>query len=174
VEWTAEARARLERAPAFVRPGIEKLMARRCRERGRAVVDSEFLTEIRNESMLLVAKCLRGFGLDALSSDAFDVARAKMRKLPRKLEVIGEIERFLAARTGKNAAMLEKFRGYLERIPARGLLWTEEALAQLERVPEDRRAEVKARIEAAAREARERLVSGAVVDRYVKIDRDLR
>ncbi len=169
VVWTPEARARLDRAPAFVRPGIEKLMAKRCGERGRAVVDSEFLTEIRNESMLLVAKCLRGFGFDALSADAFDVARAKMRKLPRKLEVIDEIERFLRARTERNSMVLTKFARYLEMIPERGgLLWTEEARARLERVPEHLRPLVAQMVESTARQERARLVSGGVVERCLE------
>jgi hypothetical protein len=163
--WTAEARERLDRAPAFVRPGIVKLMAKRARERGRAVVDSEFLTEIRNESMLLVARCLRRFGLEELSSEAFDVARARMHRLPGKLRVIGEIERFLAGRTERNAMVLAKFQRYLEMIPDRGLPWTEEALARIQRVPDGVRPLARQAIETAAREARERLVSGAVVDR---------
>ncbi len=165
--WTEEARERLAHAPAFVRPGIVKLMAKRARERGRTVVDSAFLTEIRNESMLLVAKCLRGFGFEDLTLDAFDVAKAKMRKLPHKVEVIGEIQRFLAERTQKNEMVLAKFQRYLATMPERGLPWTEEALARIQRVPEGLRPLVREAIEAAAREARERLVSGEVVDRYL-------
>ena len=140
-------------------------MARRARERGRTTVDSAFLTEIRNESMLLVAKCMRGFGFEELSMGAFDVAKAKMRRLPKKLEVIDEIRAFLAERTERNAMVLTRFQRYLETIPARGVPWTEEALARIQRVPEPLRGRVRQAIEAAAREARERLVSGAVVDR---------
>lgn len=163
--WTEEARQRLARAPAFVRPGIVKLMARRARERGRCVVDSAFLTEIRNESMLLVARCIRGFGFEELSLDAFAVAKQKMRRLPRKVAVIGEIERFLAARTEKNAMVLAKFQRYLDALSARGLPWTEEALARIQRVPQGLRPLVERAIEARARELRARLVSGQVVDR---------
>ena len=111
-------------------------MARRARERGRTAVDSAFLTEIRNESMLLVAKCMRGFGFEELSMGAFDVAKAKMRRLPKKLEVIDEIRAFLAERTERNAMVLTRFQRYLETIPARGVPWTEEALARIQRVPE--------------------------------------
>ncbi|HBL17056.1 MAG TPA: hypothetical protein DD417_10005, partial [Elusimicrobia bacterium] len=64
IVWTDEARRRVDNAPAFVRPGILKLMPIRARERGRTVITSEFLTEIRNESMLRVAKCIRGFGFE--------------------------------------------------------------------------------------------------------------
>ena len=140
-------------------------MVRRAAERGRATIDSAFLTEIRNESMLLVARCLRGFGFEELSMGAFDVARAKMRRLPRKLRVIEEIRAFLAQRTEKNAMVLAKFQRYLDTLPAHGLPWTEEARARIQRVPEPLRGRVRQAIEAAAREARARLVSGAVVDR---------
>lgn len=167
IPWTEEARRRLEHAPDFVRPGIVKLMAKRARERGRPVIDSEFLTEIRNESMLLVAKCLRGFGFEELREDAFEVAKAKMRKLPRKVEVIGDIQRFLAQRTEKNEMVLAKFQRYLEMIPERGLPWTEEAVARIQRVPEPLRPVVRQAIDAAAREARERVVTGHVVDRVM-------
>lgn len=167
VVWTEEARRRLARAPAFVRPGIVKLMAKRARERGRAVVDSEFLTEVRDESMLLVAKCLRGFGFEELSENAFDVAKAKMRKLPRKVEVIGEIQRFLAGRKEKNAMVLAKFQRYLESITPGRLPWTGEALARIQRVPASLAPAVKQTIEAEARETRQRLVTGEVVDRYL-------
>jgi hypothetical protein len=163
VVWTDEARRRVERAPAFVRPGIWKLVALRARERGRAVVTSEFLTEIRNESMLRVAKCIRGFGFEELGLEAFDVAKRKMRKLPRKVEVIGEIEAFLAARTSKNGMILEKFRRYLVTMPERGLPWTEEALAALERAPAPVRALARGAIEARARARGEKVVTPEVV-----------
>ena len=135
IVWTEEARRRVGNAPAFVRPGIWKLMERRARERGRGVITSEFLTEIRNESMLRVAKCIRGFGFEELSMDAFEVAKAKMRKLPRKVEVIEQIKAFLSERTEKNEMVLAKFRRYVETMPDRGLPWTEEALARLQRAP---------------------------------------
>jgi hypothetical protein len=164
VPWTDEARRRVDRAPAFVRPGIVKLMERRARERGRSLITSEFLTEIRNESMLRVARCIRGFGFEELSMEAFDAAKARMRKLPRKLEVIGEIQAFLAARTEKNEAILAKFRGYLGTMPERGLPWTEEALARLERAPAFVRDLAREAIEAEARVRGEQVVTPEVVE----------
>jgi hypothetical protein len=126
-------------------------MQKRARERGRSIIDSEFLTEIRNESMLRVAKCIRGFGFEELSMDAFEVAKAKMRRLPRKVAVIEEIKAFLGERTQKNEMVLAKFQRYLEMIPGRGLPWTEEALAQLERAPAFVRTLARQTIEAEAR-----------------------
>lgn len=164
IPWTDEARWRVENAPAFVRPGIWKLMERRARERGRSVVDSEFLTEIRNESMLRVAKCIKGFGFEDLSMEAFEVAKAKMRKLPRKVEVIEQIEAFLAERTLKNQMILAKFQRYLEMIPDRGLPWTEEALARLQRAPAFVRELAREAIEAEARRRREKVVTPEAVE----------
>ena len=134
-------------------------MQKRARERGRSIIDSEFLTEIRNESMLRVAKCIRGFGFEELSMDAFEVAKAKMRKLPHKVEVIEEIKAFLGERTQKNEMVLAKFQRYLEMIPGRGLPWTEEALARLERAPAFVRALARRAIEAEARRRGEKVVT---------------
>lgn len=135
IAWTDEARRRVESAPPFIRPGILKLMPIRARERGRTVITSEFLTEIRNESMLRVARCIKGFGFEELSMAAFEVAKAKMRKLPHKVEVIEEIKAFLDGRVEKNEMILAKFSRYLQMIPERGLPWTEEALALMQRAP---------------------------------------
>jgi hypothetical protein len=66
VVWTAETLRRVEHAPPFVRPGIYKLMVKRAKERGRELITSEFLTEIRNESMRRVARCIK-----ALASRSF-------------------------------------------------------------------------------------------------------
>lgn len=164
IVWTEEARRRVEKAPTFVRPGILKLMQKRARERGRTVITSEFLTEIRNESMLRVAKCIKGFGFEELSLEAFEVARAKMRKLPRKVEVIEEIKAFLAERTQKNEMVLAKFQRYLEMIPDRGLPWTEEALARIERAPAFIRELARHSIEAEARQRGEKVVTPEVVE----------
>ncbi len=164
IVWTEEARRRVENAPPFVRPGIWKLMERRARERGRSMITSEFLTEIRNESMLRVAKCIRGFGFEELSMEAFDVAKAKMRKLPRKVDVIEQIKAFLGERTEKNEMVLAKFQRYLEMIPERGLPWTEEALARLQRAPAFVRDLARGAIEAEARRRGEKVVTPEVVE----------
>lgn len=165
IAWTEEARRRVENAPPFVRPGILKLMAKRARERGRTVITSEFLTEIRNESMLRVAKCIRGFGFEELSMDAFEVAKAKMKKLPRKVEVIEEIKAFLGERTQKNEMILAKFGRYLDMIPERGLPWTEEALARIQRAPAFVKEMAQSAAEEEARRRGEPVVTPEAVER---------
>ena len=59
IAWAAEALKRVEDAPDFVRPGIYKLMEKRARERGKDFISSDFLSEIRDESMMLVSKRLK-------------------------------------------------------------------------------------------------------------------
>lgn len=165
--WTEEARRRVENAPAFVRPGILKLMGQRAQDRGRTEITSEFLTEIRNESMLRVAKCIKGFGFEELSMAAFEVAKAKMRKLPRKVEVIEEIKTFLGARVEKNEMVLAKFARYLQTIPERGLPWTEEALARIQRAPAFVQGIALNAIEDEARRRREPIVTPEAVERVM-------
>jgi hypothetical protein len=167
VAWTDEARQRVDRAPAFIRPGILKLMPIRARERGRTVITSEFLTEIRNESMLRVARCIKGFGFEELSMAAFEVAQAKMRKLPHKVQVIEEIKAFLDARVEKNEMVLAKFARYLEMIPERGLPWTEEALAKLQRAPAFVQAIARTAIEEEARRRKEPVVTPEAVEQVM-------
>ena len=167
IPWAEEARHRLESAPPFVRPGIWKLMQKRAKERGKRVISSEFLTEIRNESMLRVARCIKGFGFEDLSMDAFEVAKAKMRKLPRKVEVIEEIKGFLGERSAKNQMILAKFQRYLEMIPDRAVPWTEEALARIQRAPAFVQEIVRPAVEAEARRRGEAVVSPEVVERVM-------
>ena len=90
VEWKSEAWERIKHAPEFVRPGIRKLMVQRAVMRGYKYITSDFLTEIRNESMMLVSKRVRQFGFEELSMGAFDEAKKTMKESPRKLEVIEE------------------------------------------------------------------------------------
>lgn len=167
IEWTEEARRRVDSAPPFVRPGILKLMDQRARERGRSVITSEFLTQIRNESMLRVAKCIKGFGFEELSMAAFEVAKAKMRKLPHKVEVIEEIKGFLDARVEKNEMILAKFSRYLQMIPERGLPWTEEALARMQRAPAFVQGIARTAIEEEARRRKESVVTPEAVEQVM-------
>ena len=164
VTWTEDARARVENAPTFVRPGIPKVTEKRARERGYSVITSEFLTEIRNESMLRVAKVVKSFGFEELTMGAFDVAKQKMKRKPRKLEVIGEIEAYLMGRTEKKVEIIDKFNRYLERISERGLPWTEEALERVEGVPDFVRRMASSTIEEEAKKRKEKVITREVVE----------
>lgn len=167
IVWTAEARQRVEHAPAFVRAGILKLTELRARERGLRTITSEFLTEIRNESMLRVSKSIKKFGFEELSLEAFEVAKEKMRRHPRKVEVIGEIQEFLAQRTERNQEIIEKFARYLEIVPKQGIPWTAEALQRLEVMPPFAREMAKQAVEEQARKSREVVVSSTFLEKVL-------
>ena len=102
----------MENAPDFVRPGIYKLMAKKAKEKGYKVITSKFLSEIRDESMMMVTKRMKKLGFDDLNMMAFDKAKDKMKD-SRKTEVIGIIKQFLAERTGKNEEIIKKFENTL-------------------------------------------------------------
>lgn len=164
VEWDPEAWERVKHAPEFVRPGIRKLMVQRAVKRGFKHIKSDFLTEIRNESMMLVSKRVKQFGFEELSMGAFEVAKEKMRQSPRKVEVIEEIEDFLAMRTEKKDDIIEKFKNYMEVTPTSGMPWSKEALTKMEKVPPFVLGMAKQTIEARARERGDKMVTPDMIE----------
>ncbi len=164
VVWDKDALARVENAPSFVRAGILKLTELRAQERGYVKITSNFLTEIRNESMLRVAKVVKSFGFEDLRMEAFDVAKQKMKKLVRKVEVIGEIENYLGARTEKKDVIIDKFKMYIDMIPEKGLPWTEEATERIARVPDFVRKMAESTIEEEAKKRKEKVITREVVE----------
>ena len=164
VEWSEDAWVRVKHAPEFVRPGIRKLMVQRCMKRGFKIVTSDYLTEIRNESMMLVSKRVKGFGFEELTMDAFDVAKDKMRQSPRKVEVIEEIEDFLSMRTEKKDDIVEKFKDYMEVATPQGVQWSKEALEKMEKVPPFVLGMAKQTIEGRARQRGDKMITPSIID----------
>ena len=164
VEWTPEAWERVKHAPEFVRPGIRKLMVQRAVKRGYKFILSDFLTEIRNESMMLVSKRVKQFGFEELSMGAFEEAKEKMKESPRKIEVIEEIEDFLGQRTEKKEDIVEKFKNYMEVAPASGMSWSKEALEKMEKVPPFVLGMAKQTIEGQARERGDKMVTPGIIE----------
>lgn len=164
VEWTVEAWERVKHAPEFVRPGIRKLMVQRAVKRGYKYITSDYLTEIRNESMMLVSKRVKQFGFEELSMGAFDVAKQKMAESPRKVEVIEEIEDFLALRTEKKEDIVDKFKNYMESAPTMGMPWTQDALEKMEKVPPFVLGMAKQTIEGRARQRGDKMVTPGIID----------
>ena len=162
--WAEEAWERVKHAPEFVRPGIRKLMVQRCVKRGFKIVTSDFLTEIRNESMMLVSKRVKGFGFEELTMDAFDVAKDKMRQSPRKVEVIEEIEDFLSMRTEKKDDIVERFKDYMDVTPTAGIPWSKEAKEKMEKVPPFVLGMAKQTIEGRARERGDKMITPGIID----------
>ncbi|MDR4496780.1 MAG: radical SAM protein [Candidatus Scalindua sp.] len=114
IEWTLEALERVKKAPDFVRPGIYKLMEIRSRERGCKLITSEFLSEIRDESMMFASNRIKKLGFDDLTIEAFDVAKLRMKNKKKK-DIIDSIKVFLEKRTGKNDQIITKFQKYLSQ-----------------------------------------------------------
>ena len=150
--WDEDARARVENAPDFVRPGILKLMQRRARARGMERITSEFLTEIRDESMMLVTRRMKGMGFEGLDMTAWDKAKEKFSKSGHKINVIDSIKSFLEERPEKNSAIMEKFGSFFADDVGDALGWTEEARARLEKAPSFARGFAKKQVEKYARE----------------------
>lgn len=113
--WAEEALRRVQAAPPFVRAGICKLMIKRARERGRTVITSAFLTEIRNKSMLRAGRRIRSFGFETLSMDVFEAAKQRMQKFPRKVKVIEEIRDHLRTRDKRDRGILARFKRHLKK-----------------------------------------------------------
>ncbi len=135
--WTEEALKRVNNAPDFVRPGILKLMPKRAKERGMKTITSEFLSEIRNESMLLASRRLKNMGFEELQMGAFDKAREKMKGAQKK-EVLDLIESFLKSREKTNETIINKFQNYFTNLPEKSegkFIWTRSAEERLAKAP---------------------------------------
>jgi hypothetical protein len=81
VLWSDEAWKRLHTSPDFVRSGIRKAAERRARKLKLAEIDSEHLTQFRNEAMMKAVKRIRSFGYNELTFDAFETALEKTKRL---------------------------------------------------------------------------------------------
>lgn len=162
--WSTEAARRVENAPDFVRPGVRKLVELRAAQQGRQHISSEFLSEIRDESMMRVAQIIRRFGLDGLRPEAFAEARRRMAKDEAKLRVLDQLDELLRRRR-QNPEIREKFRRFIEAAPLRGRPWLPEAEAQLDGLPEATREAVRNAIEEEARQLGAPVVTPGLVKR---------
>lgn len=166
--WSTAALRRIETAPDFVRPGIYKLMAKRASELEQPLITSDFLTQIRDESMLRVTRSMKRMGFEELHPGAFEVAKQKLRRNARKLEVIEDIQAFLAERSERSEEIMAKFRGYFESAPERGILWSPEAEARIEKVPSFVRPMVRQKVEAEAHKRKQTVVTPALLEALFK------
>jgi radical SAM protein with 4Fe4S-binding SPASM domain len=95
VTWSDEARRRLATAPEFIRPGIKKAAEFNARREGLAVIGSDDLTRFRNRAMLRAVRRIKGFGMQSLDFDAFDIARERVPRLQGNAQAA---ERFASSR----------------------------------------------------------------------------
>jgi len=80
VAWEPNALKRVESAPDFIRAGIKKAAEWGARREGLKTISSEDLTRFRNRAMMRAVRRMKGFGLQEMSFDAFEIAR---RRVPR-------------------------------------------------------------------------------------------
>ncbi len=80
VEWERDALARVESAPDFVRAGIKKAAEFSARREGLKRISSADLTRFRNRAMMRAVRRMKGFGMQDLAFEGFDIAK---RRVPR-------------------------------------------------------------------------------------------
>lgn len=117
VEWDAEALARVLSAPEFIRAGIKKAAEFRARKDGLARITSSDLTRFRNQAMMRAVQRMKGFGMQDLSFDAYEIARERVPRLmdnPEADKRFAAIRSFVAARPAPGELLgqelLEKMR----------------------------------------------------------------
>jgi hypothetical protein len=124
VAWTDEAWKRLQTSPDFVRSGIRKAAERRARKLGLKEIDSDHLTEFRNQAMMKAVKRIRSFGYNELTFDAFETALEKTKRLQGNEQAekrLHEIRTHFADPETKKpeggtlgAELMDRFRRYLK------------------------------------------------------------
>jgi hypothetical protein len=139
-------------------------MAKRACELGQPLITSDFLTQIRDESMLRVTRSMKRMGFEELHPGAFEAAKQKLRRSARKIEVIEAIQAFLAQRSERSEEIAAKFRDYFEGAPERGILWTPEAEARIEKVPSFVRPMVRQKVEAEAHKRKQTVVTPPLLE----------
>lgn len=168
IPWDSDARERVERAPEFVRSGILKLMQKRANDRGKDKIGSEFLSEIRDESMMLVTRRMKKFGFDNLTMNAWATAKEKFKKIPAKSETIDIITTFLGKRPEKNDSIVNKFESFFGDTVGDKMGWTKGARERIANTPDFIRPMVISRMEKYARERGYKYVTEQTIDEVME------
>jgi len=101
VEWDPEALARVASAPDFIRAGIKKAAEFNARREELERITSKDLTRFRNRAMMRAVRRMKGFGMQELSFDAYDIARTRVPRLKKNREAdkrFDTIRRFVESR----------------------------------------------------------------------------
>lgn len=101
VEWDEDALARVLSAPDFNRAGIKKAAEFNARKEGLKRITSGDLTRFRNVAMMRAVQRMKGFGMQELSFDAYEIARERVPRLkdnPEADKRFDTIRNFVAAR----------------------------------------------------------------------------
>ncbi|MDE2118690.1 MAG: radical SAM protein [Betaproteobacteria bacterium] len=121
VEWDEDALARVLSAPDFNRAGIKKAAEFNARKEGLARITSSDLTRFRNSAMMRAVQRMKGFGMQELSFDAYEIARDRVPRLkdnPEADKRFDTIRNFVAARENPGDLLgrdlLEKMKAQLK------------------------------------------------------------
>ncbi len=121
VEWDEDALARVLSAPDFNRAGIKKAAEFNARKEGLKRISSSDLTRFRNGAMMRAVQRMKGFGMQELSFDAYEIARDRVPRLkdnPEADKRFDTIRSFVAARENPGDLLgqdlLEKMKAQLK------------------------------------------------------------
>ena len=121
VEWDEDALARVLSAPDFNRAGIKKAAEFNARKEGLKRITSGDLTRFRNNAMMRAVQRMKGFGMQELSFDAYEIARDRVPRLkdnPEADKRFDTIRNFVAARENPGDLLgqdlLEKMKAHLK------------------------------------------------------------
>jgi hypothetical protein len=121
VEWDEDALARVLSAPDFNRAGIKKAAEFNARKEGIKRITSGDLTRFRNNAMMRAVQRMKGFGMQELSFDAYEIARDRVPRLkdnPEADKRFDTIRSFVAARENPGDLLgqdlLEKMKAQLK------------------------------------------------------------
>jgi hypothetical protein len=121
VAWEEDALARVLSAPDFIRAGIKKAAEFNARKEGLERITSADLTRFRNNAMMRAVQRMKGFGMQELSFDAYEIARDRVPRLKENPEAdkrFDTIKSFVAARENPGDLLgqdlLEKMKAQLK------------------------------------------------------------
>ncbi len=121
VEWDEDALARVLSAPDFNRAGIKKAAEFNARKEGLKRITSGDLTRFRNSAMMRAVQRMKGFGMQELSFNAYEIARDRVPRLkdnPEADKRFDTIRNFVAARENPGDLLgrdlLEKMKAHLK------------------------------------------------------------
>ncbi|MBG7600957.1 MAG: radical SAM protein [Gammaproteobacteria bacterium] len=126
VEWDADALARVESAPDFVRAGIKKAAEFGARREGLERITGNDLTRFRNRAMMKAVRRMKGFGMKELNFDAFAIAKERVPRLKENQQAkkrFSEIRSYVESRQNPDGGglglldseLLEKMKAELKR-----------------------------------------------------------
>ncbi len=122
VKWEPEALARVKSAPDFIRGGIKKAAEFNARREGLEIIRSADLTRFRNRAMMRAVRRMKGFGMQELAFDAYEVARERVPRLKQNSQAekrFAEIREYVESRQSPDGGGLGLLdRELLERMKA--------------------------------------------------------